>query len=454
MNKGMTGPCRDLVGIGGRSVFMLAALVTLAGMLAAPAGAADRQIEFGDSVQGSDLRAYRLGPRDADRVILVVGSTHGDETEGHEILRELRRESPERSAIWLVESINPDGVAAGTRANPHGVDLNRNFPVDWQPSSDASSGYYSGPEPFSEPESLALARFVRRIEPDLTIFYHQPWNQVLGSCRGPDRVQRRYADLTGVEFACRGFELPGTATKWINRKPGRRAFVVELAAGELPDSAAERHARAILDISRLRAERSPRANGHVNRPDWNNDPIPFGDGRKQQMAAYSDRHYGNRTWRLERVDQIVIHYTVTSTYQPVWNTFASNDPVLGESPGVCAHWVVDKDGTIYSLVDQEIRCRHTIGLNHRTLGIEIVQEASNSPEQAILNRRKQRVAAQKLAAWLCQRYDLKVTDVIGHAMANDSRYFRDLQGWHNDHGDWPKNPTEEFREGVRKIRDR
>ena len=104
------------------------------------------------------------------------------------------------------------------------------------------------------------------------------------------------------------------------------------------------------------------------------------------MAAYSDRHYGERTWRLERIDQIVIHYTATSTYGRVEHV-ASNAPNNGESPGVCAQFVVDKDGTIYSLVDQDVRCRHAIGLNHRTIGIEMVQEASDSAEQAILHRR-------------------------------------------------------------------
>jgi protein MpaA len=122
--------------------------------------------------------------------------------------------------------------------------------VDWKPSSDASSGYYPGPEPFSEPESRAIRRLARRIEPDLSIFYHQPWNQVLGSCTGPDRVQRRYARLVNMEFACRGGDLPGTAPKWFNRKPGRRAFVVELAGGELSSSAAARHARAVMSIAR------------------------------------------------------------------------------------------------------------------------------------------------------------------------------------------------------------
>ena len=30
-------------------------------------------------------------------------------------------------------------------------------------------------------------------------------------------------------------------------------------------------------------------------------PIPFGARRKAEMAAYSARHYGTRTWRLTRI---------------------------------------------------------------------------------------------------------------------------------------------------------
>ena len=233
-------------------MFMLCALLTLAGLALAPgsASAGDRSVEFGDSAQGRDLRAYRIGPRDADRNVLVVGSIHGSEDEGHEIIDRLRDESPNRVAIWLVRSVNPDGVAASTRKNAHGVDLNRNFSVDWQANPDTSDGYYSGPKPFSEPESRAVKRLIKRIDPNLVVWYHQPWNQVLGSCNGPDRVQRRYAQLTGMEFACRGGELPGTATKWQNRRPDSRAFVVELAAGELSSSAGKRHARAVMHIAR------------------------------------------------------------------------------------------------------------------------------------------------------------------------------------------------------------
>src|SRR5829696_3813189 len=122
MNEGVIRDLREAVP---RTVFVLSLLLTLVGIALAPAGAADpdRQLEFGDSVQGRDLRAYRVGPKDTDRVVLVVGSFHGDEDEGHEIVARLRDESPNSFAIWLVTTVNPDGIAANQRKNAHGVDL-------------------------------------------------------------------------------------------------------------------------------------------------------------------------------------------------------------------------------------------------------------------------------------------------------------------------------------------
>ena len=80
------------------------------------------------------------------------------------------------------------------------------------------------------------------------------------------------------------------------------------------------------------------ASRQVKEPKIEFDPIPFGHDRKRQMAAYSKRHYGERTWRLTDPKAIVLHYTATDTYPPVFNTFASNAPNLGESPGVCAQF--------------------------------------------------------------------------------------------------------------------
>jgi hypothetical protein len=178
------------------------------------------------------------------------------------------------------------------------------------------------------------------------------------------------------------------------------------------------------------------------------DPISYGGARKAQMATYSRRHYGEREWRLANPKVIVLHFTATDSYDAVWSGFDSNAPNLGERPGVCSQYVIEQDGTIDELVPPGIRCRHTIGLNHVAIGIEMVQatgSGSHWADQQILDRRKQVGSALRLVRWLQGRYAIPTEEVIGHSMANDDHYFKDLKGWTNDHTDWLKRDVKEFR---------
>jgi N-acetyl-anhydromuramyl-L-alanine amidase AmpD len=180
------------------------------------------------------------------------------------------------------------------------------------------------------------------------------------------------------------------------------------------------------------------------------DFIPYGAVRRRQMAAYSLRHYGTASWRL-RPRLIVLHYTAGSTYSGARAVFASNTPNRGELPGVAAHFVVDKDGTIYQLVPLYVRVRHAIGLNDRALAIEMVQEAGSGPRWAdaqILARRAQMRAALRLVRYLRARFAIRLGNIIGHAMANDSPFFHDLLGWRNDHTDWQAPDVRVFRERL------
>ena len=89
--------------------------------------------------------------------------------------------------------------------------------------------------------------------------------------------------------------------------------------------------------------RSAAANGTLApRPHIIKRLIPFGPKRKRQMAAYSERHYGEHTWRLQHPRVIVEHCAEAGTAESVYNTFAPDhpDPELHELPNVCAHFVV------------------------------------------------------------------------------------------------------------------
>ena len=424
-----------------------------------------RRVTFGHSVRGTKLHAMRLGDPNAARKALVVGSIHGNEPEGQRIVHVLKHSYRDLRGVelWVVKSVNPDGVQADTRTNARGVDLNRNFSYHWSGGVPPSSGNYPGPHPFSEPESRAVRRLAKRLQPRVTIWYHQPWGQVLLPCHGAAPIQKRYARIAHLPAKrCRGQRLPGTATSWQNHRLPGTAFVVELRGGELPNRQARRHARAAAKVAasgagavHAAARRLPStASARLRRPPIDVDPIPYGHKRKHEMAAYSKRHYGKRRWRLRHPRVIVLHFTDGPTYRSAWDAFASNAPNLGELPGVCSHFVVGKNGRIHRLVRPTIRCRHTIGLNHRAIGVEMVQEGGRSSHWAdrqILHRNRQIHAALRLVGWLKQRFGIRMRDVIGHAMANHSHYFKDLEGWRNDHTDWLRRDVLEFRHRLRRL---
>ena len=229
---------------------LAAGLVTLAlialGTSATAACAAARTVVIGRSVRGRPIVARVIGAASAPRKILIVGCIHGNECAGTVILSALARLRPSSGVqLWLVPEMNPDGTAADTRQNAHGVDLNRNFPFQWQPISDPT--YFAGPRPLSEPETRAAVKLIRRLKPAVTIWYHQ--HEDLVDMSGGDRgLARRYAHIAGLPARCLPF-LPGTATAWSNHMfAGTTAFVVELPAGPVRGGALTRHLEAVRAI--------------------------------------------------------------------------------------------------------------------------------------------------------------------------------------------------------------
>ena len=220
-----------------------------------PATVATQQELLGRSVQKRAITAVQVGDPAGTRVALVVGVIHGDERAGLRIIRAIKREAARRAGalagtqLWAIATVNPDGLRAHTRKNSHGVDLNRNFPYRWRGNLPHSSGYYPGPRPASEPETRDVMAFVRRIRPDLSIWYHQPWGAVL-ACHGSPQVAVEYAKLVGMRTSCRGRGLRGTAISWETQTvPGSAAFVVELPSGKISGRSAVRQARAALTVA-------------------------------------------------------------------------------------------------------------------------------------------------------------------------------------------------------------
>jgi protein MpaA len=223
--------------------------LALAAALAVTPAHPHRVALLGRSVRETPVVALERGNPSSPRKVLVVGCIHGTECAGITVVQLLARAEPSNVDLWLVPNLNPDGYAAHTRQNAHGVDLNRNFGAMWEPVGHRGSLQWSGPRPFSEPETRIARRLILRLRPALTLWFHQP--QALVRAWGPSLAAgRRYARLAGVPF--RALAWPGgTASNWQNHlRPPETSFVVELPSGPLTPLAARPYAQALLRLAK------------------------------------------------------------------------------------------------------------------------------------------------------------------------------------------------------------
>ncbi len=154
-----------------------------------PAEAPDTgtDLVLGYSVENRPITAHRIGDG-AIKIALVADIHGGFEANTHLLAQQLLEhfsdhpeEVPAGVSLWIVPTMNPDGLAAGYRWNARGVDLNRNADTDldgcgsndWAPDTYSSEGLHPGAGgsfPFSEPETRAIRDFLA--DASIAVFYH------------------------------------------------------------------------------------------------------------------------------------------------------------------------------------------------------------------------------------------------------------------------------------------
>ena len=99
------------------------------------------------------------------------------------------------------------------KANGRGVDLNQNFPADWDEvtSTDMPSyATYKGAAPLSEPESQALANLIQSRNWTATISYHSMGNIIYWDYPG-NTVSAQSQELANAVSAKTGYRLAGSS---------------------------------------------------------------------------------------------------------------------------------------------------------------------------------------------------------------------------------------------------
>ncbi len=155
-------------------------------------------------------------------------------------------------------------------------------------------------------------------------------------------------------------------------------------------------------------------------------PIVFDAQRKFLTALYREKHTGDCDHEKNGMDScllitpkiIVLHMTDLDGLEKSFEYM--KEPVLREEReklvsrsydrlNVSVHYLVDRDGTIYSLMPDNYMGRHAMGVNHVAIGVENVGMNEIGPT------REQVDANIRLVQYLMKKYNISPKDIYSHA---------------------------------------
>ncbi len=148
-----------------------------------------------------------------------------------------------------------------------------------------------------------------------------------------------------------------------------------------------------------------------------NKPIEFTQLRVELTKEYIKKRYNKVVEDINIIPKmIVIHHTALDDFSKSYDRL---DPEIllsdrkdisnASKLNVSAHFLVDQDGKIYSLMPETYMARHVIGLNYSSIGIENV----GGQEKDDKLTSKQLEANIKLVKYLKNKYK-SIEYLIGH----------------------------------------
>lgn len=234
---------------------------------------------IGSSVEGRELYALKVGT--GNKKILVHGAHHAREWMTSRLIVDfidhlltdlqwswltLREDLLQKLTIWFIPMVNPDGVTlvqdgadqfsnqaelikwnqgstdfTSWKANSRGVDLNRQYPVDWEDiqndPGEASPSNFKGEKPLSEPESKALYEFVNAHAFDCALAYHSSGEEIFWRYNLSDeqvepfkKLADHLAEATRYELIePEGIPSGGGFTDWFLTTFQQPSFTMEIA---------------------------------------------------------------------------------------------------------------------------------------------------------------------------------------------------------------------------------
>lgn len=238
---------------------------------------------IGESVMGKPINCLKIGK--GRRKLFLNGAHHGLEyltaamlmkfigeyadatAENKNILGYNPRELSERTTLYVVPMVNPDGCDLAIhginlenkyhrelvknvgilpfervwQANIRGVDINHNYNACWQSVTDTPAPTkYSGPNPESEPETQALVNLTKSADFDMVIAFHSQGGEIYYDFNGLTAPCSYYFAQKFGEVSGYSPEIPsGSASfggykDWFIQEFSKPGFTVEIGRGKNP----------------------------------------------------------------------------------------------------------------------------------------------------------------------------------------------------------------------------
>lgn len=180
-------------------------------------------------------------------------------------------------------------------------------------------------------------------------------------------------------------------------------------------------------------------------------PIQFDSNRKTLTYLYQVRHYQLKSPRMEIFPEIiVVHWTGLPNLDTAFKAFEASAlnhelrPTLsGDDLNVSAHFLVDRDGTIYQLMPDNWMARHVIGLNLSAIGIENVGGVNHKEDLTEAQLRSN----VKLIRYLKKKYP-HIHYLIGHYQYLDFEQHALWREKHTDYRTKKYDPGQKFMEAL------
>lgn len=142
-----------------------------------------------------------------------------------------------------------------------------------------------------------------------------------------------------------------------------------------------------------------------------------GDAHENGATGGPSRKWRSPNWNQRKlpISMVVLHYTGMESGE------AALERLCDEEAGVSAHYLIDEDGTVYSLVEEENRAWHAgksywrgiEDVNSASIGIEMVNPGHEFGYRPFPD--VQIEALLPLLHGIIQRHEIELANVVGHS---------------------------------------